>query len=338
MISNFMHVGRYPICSRFGVLKTEVNGINIRNNMRILKHMRKERSGLAFTTLELAKYEERLGHEVCIKEPQGTIIHGRQPDVVDIHTIHSQIDPATYHDNRPKILFCHGEALSSVGNNVSMRAIVDLASICDAFIAMRTEEWSHWRSIKRTYIVQKGIDLEVFRPLDGVTEKLSGEPAVLYYENIRGVRNPLFAILAMAEVHKKLPKARLHIYNCDKKSFATFMPFIKHCKFETFVRSLNGPVQDVNLLLNRCDIVVSCLFPLYARSIEAFGAGKGLIAPGYREHAYPFPCQLSPESMASAILSLWENYQQINFRTWAQQYHDVAETVKQCEAIYRRYL
>lgn len=306
--------------------------------MKILKWMKRERSGLAFTTLELAKYEERQGHTVCIREPSGPVVHGRE-ESPDVHTIHSQIDPAFYHDNKPKFLWAHGEALSSVGNGVSMKAIVDLANICEAIICMRADEVSHWRYIKRTFRVPKGIDLEVFRPLDGITEKLSGEPAVLYYENIRGQRNPLFAILAMAEVYKKFPKARLHIYNItDKRTFQTFDALIKHCKFWPFVRSLQGAVNDVNLLLNRCDIVVSCLSPLYARSIEAFGAGKGLIAPGYREYGYRFPCQLSPESIASAIISLWENYDFYNWREWAISHHNVDDTVKESVTIYQRYI
>jgi len=73
-------------------------------------------------------------------------------------------------------MLCHGEPLSSVGNGVSMKAIIDLAPLCDAFICMRKDEWPIWSSIKRTFVVPKGIDLEVFKPLPGVTERLSGEP------------------------------------------------------------------------------------------------------------------------------------------------------------------
>lgn len=306
--------------------------------MKILHHLRRERSGLAFSTLELAKYEEKQGHQVCIREPQGAVIHGinGRPD---IHCIHSQIDPATYHDNVPKMLWSHGEPLSSVGNGISMKAVVDLASICDAFICMRQDEWAVWNSIKRTYVVPKGIDLEVFRPLPGVTEKLSGEPAVLYIENWRQTRNPLYLCVAMQKVWEKYPKARLHLYNCtDKRMRETFDALIKYNKWWVFVRSLQGSVQDVNLLYNRVDIVVSCLYPLFARGVEAFGAGKAFIGPGYREHGYPFVCQLQPESMASAIISCWEAYDKINYRTWAETHHDVAETVRQSTAIYQRYV
>ncbi len=307
--------------------------------MNILHWMKKENSGLATTTLELAEWERRAGHSVCIKQPESAMpLFGRDDDI-DIHSIHSQININTYHDDIPKVMWMHGEPLSSVGNGISMKAIVDLAPVCEAFIAMRKEEIPIWNSIKRTFLVPKGIDLERYHPLKEVTEKLAGEPAVLYMENWRGQRNPLYLCVAMQEVHKKYPNARLHLYNCqDKKMKDTFSALIQYNKWWTFCRSLMGPVEDVNLLFNRADIVVSCLYPLYARSIEAFGAGKAFIGPGYREEGYPWQCELDPASMAKAIIDCWENYGKLDYRKWAEDKHDVKETVKQSTEIYERYL
>jgi len=75
--------------------------------VKILKWMKKEKSGLAFTTLELAKYEQRLGNAVAIRQPgEDAPIYGTMTDP-DIHTIHSQIGLSAYHDHKPK-----GDALS----------------------------------------------------------------------------------------------------------------------------------------------------------------------------------------------------------------------------------
>lgn len=307
--------------------------------MKILHWMKKENSGLARSTLELAKYEEKQGHGVCIKEPEADMpVYGVDKDI-DVHCIHSQINVRTYHDSKPKFMWMHGEPLSSVGNGVSMKAIVDLAPICDAFLCMRREEWAIWNSIKRTYRVPKGIDLELYKPLEGITEKLSGEPAVLYIENWRGQRNPLYLCVAMQKVYEKFPNARLHLYNLqDKRMKETFDALIKNNKWWTFIRSVQGPVSDVNTLYNRVDMVVSGLYPLYARGIEAFGAGKAFIGPGYREPGYPFTCELDPDSMADAIIKCWENYTQVNYRKWAEENHDVNESVKQSIEVYQRYL
>jgi glycosyltransferase involved in cell wall biosynthesis len=300
--------------------------------------MKKERSGLATSTLEICAHEEKQGHSVCVKQPgEDAPIYGVE-NGTQIHCVHSQLAPRCYHDDVPKIMWMHGEPLSSVGNGISMKAIVDLAPRMDAFICMRKEEWPVWNSIKRTYLVPKGIDLERYHPLPGITERLSGEPAVLYIENWRATRNPLYLCIAMQEVHKKYPNARLHLYNCnDKKMKDTFSALIHNNKWWTFLRTLNGGVDDVNLLYNRVDMVVSCLYPLYARGIEAFGAGKAFIGPGYREPDYPYTCELDPHSMAEAIIKCWEETGKVDFRKWAQERHDVAETVKQAVKVYERY-
>lgn len=307
--------------------------------MNIMHYVKKENSGLFRSTLELATYEEKQGHGVMLKEPSSEApLYGRM-DTWDVDVIHSQMPITQYHNNKPRFMWMHGEPLSSVGNGVSMKAIVDLAPVTDAFICMRKEEQIIWNSIKRTYYVPKGIDLELYKPLEGITERLSGEPAVLYIENWRGQRNPLYLCVAMQEVYKKYPKARLHLYNVqDPKMRETFKALIDNNKWSTFIRSLQGPENDVNMLYNRVDMVVSCLYPLYARGIEAFGAGKAFIGAGYKECDYPWQCELQPESMAKAIIDCWENYGKVDYRKWAQDHHDVAESVKQSVAIYDRYL
>lgn len=316
--------------------------------------MRREKSGLAFSTLEVVQAEEQRGHTVFVREPTdaaglpGALLYGTEALACDVECIHSQMPFTSYYTPAPKFLWMHGEPLSSVGNGVSMKAIVDMASKVDAFIAMRQEEAAVWNTLKRTWVVQKGIDLRRFHPTDtpahdpeNPLSKLSGDPAVLYVEHWRGQRNPLYLCVAMQQVWQRFPKARLHLFNCtDQKMSATFQALQKHAKWWPFLRTISGPVADadVNALYNRADIVVSCLYPLYARSIEAFGAGKAFIGPGYTDPEYPWHCTLDPGSMAQAITDCWENYGQVDYRKWAEQKHDVLETVRQCEAIYARYL
>jgi hypothetical protein len=168
---------------------------------------------------------------------------------------------------------------------------------------------------------------------------LSGNPAVLYVEHWRGQRNPLYLCMAMEQVHQKYPDARLHLYNLtDKKMSDTFKALSDHNKWWPFLRSMQGKVENPNLLYNKADIVVSCLYPLYARSIEAFGAGKAFIGPGYTDPDYPFHCDLHPDSIAKAIIDCHENYDKVDYRKWAEEKHDVQETVRQSLDIYRRFL
>lgn len=315
--------------------------------------MKREKSGLAFTTLELVKAEEQQGHRVCLREPTnekgmpGAVLYGDAAMVADVEFVHSQMPLSSYHTRTPKFLWMHGEPLSSVGNGVSMKAIVDMAPKVDAFLAMRQEEAAIWSTIKRTYVVSKGIDLERFTPVDvpptdaaNPQSKLSGSPAVLYCEHWRGQRNPLYWCVAMEQVFRTNPDARLHLFNSPGgKLHETFKALIAHNKWWTFIRTLNGAVADtdVNLLYNRADIVVSGLYPLYARSIEAFGAGKAFIGPGYTDPDYPWHCDYHPDSMAHAITECWQGYNTIDYRKWAEAKHDVADTVRQVMAIVQRY-
>jgi glycosyltransferase involved in cell wall biosynthesis len=308
--------------------------------LNLLHWVKKENSGLFRSTLELATYEEKAGHTITLRQPTGNGALYGNGATPDVELVHSQLSIDSYYNGSPKFMWMHGEPLSSVGNGVSMKAIVDLAPMMDAFICMRKEEHIIWNSIKRTYYVPKGIDLELYHPIKGITQRLAGEPAVLYVENWRGQRNPLYLCVAMQEVWRKYPKARLHLVNCNnKKMHETFKALIANNKWWTFIRTLSPGVspEKVNALYNTADIIVSCLYPLYARGIEAFGAGKAFIGPGYREDDYPFICDLQPESMADTIIKCWENYDLINYRRWAENHHDANETVRQSIEIYERY-
>jgi glycosyltransferase involved in cell wall biosynthesis len=311
--------------------------------MNIVHWMRKEDSGLVRQTIEIAKYEERAGHQVSVVTPfDYEVLYGKPDLKAEVHSVHSGMPIKHYHEGTPKLMWMHGEPLGSVANGVSMKTIANLASTMDAFICMRREEQPVWNSLRRTYYVPKGVDLERYRPitLPADQPKLHGNPSILYYENWRGQRNPLYLCVAMERVQKVFPEAKLHLYNVqDQKMLDTFKAMDAAAKWsETFIRSLKGKVTDPNLLLNRADIVVSCLYPLYARGIEAFAAGKAFIGPGYREPDYPFTCELDPISMGDAIIKCWENYDSINYRRWAEDRHDVAETVRQWLDITKRYL
>lgn len=312
--------------------------------MRLKHFAKKEVSGLYFSLLDLVDAEEKLGHKTCIQEPSGETLWGDPGGEWDVELVHSQLPISSYCTRKPRLLWCHGEPLSSVGNGVSMKALCDLAPACDAFICMRQEELAYWNLIKRTYVVPKGINLDRFKPLPitEVGEKLSGSPSVLYMEHWRGQRNPLTLVVAMQKVFQQYPNARLHLYNCtDKRMLETFQAVSKQGKLFPYLRSLQGPVSpsEVNKLINRCDIVVSCLFPFYARSIEALGAGKAFLCPGYEDPEYKFHCRLDPDDMARAIIDIWENgCGKFDFRAWAEKKHCAKEMARQACKIYEKFL
>lgn len=319
--------------------------------MKILHWLREVSSGMEATTYELASAERELGHEVQVRDPHdGRVLQGPAEITPDVHCVHSQIPPELLFDEAPKFAWMHAEPLYSMGMG-AMEAILGFATRIDAFICMRAEELPIWRALKRPcYLVPKGIDLDKFKPAEPA-EKLPGEPAVLYYENQRAERNPLYWMAAMEQVWRANPDARLHIFNNrDEARLQLLLGIIRAAGWECFMGTVGPHVPDVPALINSVDIVVSSIYPLYARSIEALGCGKPLVCPGYREHEdYPYRCDLEAGSMAAALDRAWidkvwsetpsgADSGKLDPRAWAEKHHDVMETARQACEIYQRHL
>jgi len=148
----------------------------------------------------------------------------------------------------------------------------------------------------------------------------------------------------MELVWKRYPDAKLHLYNItDPRMFETFKRLRDQCKWY-FIQSMQGPVkyEDVPALINKVSMVASCLFPLYARTpIEALACGRGCVAPGYPgdpTNPYPYICTLNPESMAEAIIQCHLNTERVDFRSYAERFHDLRVMVRNALAIYEGYL
>lgn len=151
--------------------------------MKILHWVKKEDSGLFRTTFELASYEEKLGHQVSLREPiKQDHIYGFKDGDFDIHCIHSQIPPYYYKDGKPKILFLHGEPDYGMMLKTSISAVMDLVPMIDCMITFNEDEGKIWNSFKRTYVIPKGIDLKSYFP-ETLPKKLLGSPSILYVEH-----------------------------------------------------------------------------------------------------------------------------------------------------------
>ena len=101
---------------------------------------------------------------------------------------------------------------------------------------MRKEELLVWNSIKRTYLVSKGIDLEKYHPLEGITEKLSGEPSSSISRTGEASATLSICVWPCRRCIRSTPNARLHLYNCnDKRMLETFQALNKTAKWWTFL-------------------------------------------------------------------------------------------------------
>jgi glycosyltransferase involved in cell wall biosynthesis len=306
--------------------------------MKILHWLKMENSGLFRTTIELAKYEEKAGHTVALREPRNSkTFYGFADDDFDIHCIHSQINPHYYKDKRPKLLFLHGEPDYGVLYKISTNAIMDLVPVVDAFIAFNEAEGKIWNSFKRTYVIPKGVDLEKYKPIEQ-DKKLKGEPTVLYAEHWRAFRHPLHAFIALEKVVKKLPKLKFYPMGCPVPEKDFWTRLIKQNRYNFFTPALSSWDSDIVGWLNRADIIVSPVFPSYGRvSIEAMACNKPVVAYKTNPHA-DYKCEpYDPDDMAEKILQCWDEKPNTQ-REYAEKHLDAKTMAEEAAEIYRRFI
>ena len=306
--------------------------------MKILHWVKREDSGLYRTVVELAKYEERLGHAVSLRTPkEQETFYGFRDDDLDIHAIHSQINPHYYKDGKPKVLFLHGEPDYGMMYKVSTKAIMDLVPICDCFIALNPYETNIWNSFKRTYTIPKGIDLEIYKP-QAIKKRLKGKPSVLYTEHWRTFRHPLHVFIALERVAKKLPGMRFYPFGCPEDEKTFWLRIVNQNRYVTFTPGVFQRQNDIAGLINMADIVVSPVYPSYGRvSLEALACNKPVVAYDTNPHA-TYKCRpYDPDDMAEKIIRCYEENPNSQ-RKYAEKNLSMQTMTEEAIKIYKRFL
>jgi glycosyltransferase involved in cell wall biosynthesis len=306
--------------------------------MKIIHWLKKEVSGLFNTTTELAKHEEQLGHNVSLRMPQNNeSFYGFRDDNCDIHAIHSQINPYYYKDDKPKILFLHGEPDYGMLHKISTNAIMRLIPLVDCFVCFNPEEAKIWNSFKRTYVITKGIDLKKYKPIK-LNKKLKGNPSILYCEHWRTFRHPLHTLIALERVIKKLPTMKFYPFGCPEDDKEFWLNLIKQNHYTVFTPGIFKPQKDLTQLLNLADIIISPVFPSYGRvSLEALACNKPVVAYNTNPHA-TYKCQpYNPDDMASKIIQCYAENPNSQ-RKYAETNLDAKKMAEEAINIYRRFI
>ncbi len=307
--------------------------------MKVIHWLKRENSGLFRTTVELAKYEERLGHLVALREPaKNETFYGFRDDDFDIHCIHSQINPHYYKDGKPKVLFLHGEPDYGMLTKVSTKAIMDLIPVTDAFISFHPDEARIWNSFRRTYTITKGIDLETYKPIEKPKKKFKGKPAILYAEHWRQFRHPLHVLIALEEVYKKLPTMRFYPFGCPDVDKEFWLRMVRGNRYNHFTVGVYPTQKNMVETMSFADMVVSPVFPSYGRvALEAIACGKPVVAYDTCPHT-EYKCKpYDPDGLAEQIIRCWED-KPTGQREYAEKHFSPLKMAQEAIAIYKRYL
>lgn len=306
--------------------------------MKILGWVRKENSGLLRTTLELAKYTERLGHTVSLRTPkENKTFYGPDDDDFDVHCIHSQINPRYWKDGKPKFLFLHGNPFYGLETMISTNAILDLVPICDAFISFYEIEAKIWNSFKKTFLITKGVDLEKYKKID-IKKKFKGDPVVLFVEHWRSFKHPMVVLVAMEKVKKVLPDAVLYLFGCDKEKQEFWKRIIIQNKYNWFCPGVFKWQKNIVNLYNAVDMIVSPTFLSYSRTTpEALACDKPVLGGMSNVHAnYQFQPN-DPDELAEKIIKCHMEKPK-GMREYAEKNCSSETMAKEAVEIYKRYL
>lgn len=308
------------------------------DNIKILHWLKKEQSGLFKTVVEIAKYEEKLGHHVALRTPkENQTFYGFTDDDFDVHAVHSQINPHYYKDDKPKVLFLHGEPDYGMLHKISTQAIMDLIPLMDCLVAFNPDEGKIWDSFKRTYTIPKGVDLEKYKPL-ALDKSLNGNPVILYCEHWRTFRHPMHVFIAMERVIRKIPTAIFYPFGCPKEEQPFWLRLVKQNRYTAFCPGVFQRQNDMTSLMNLADVVVSPVFPSYGRvSLEAIACGKPVVAYKTNPHAN-YKCEpYDPDDMAEKIIQCYEEKPTLQ-REYAEKNLDAMDMAKGAVEIYRRFV
>lgn len=306
--------------------------------MKLLHWVKKENSGLFRTVAELAKYEERLGHQTALREPaNNNTFYGFTTDDPDMHCIHSQINPAYYKDDIPKVLFLHGEPDYGMMTKVSTNAIMDFAPQVEAFITLNEKEGQIWNSFKKTHVIPKGIDLEKYKPIAS-NKKLKGSPSILYIEHWRQFRHPLHVFVALEKVYRKNTKMRFYPFGCPAGDRDFWLKIIRQNKYSFFCPGVFQFQKSSVDLINMCDMVISPVYPSYGRvSIEAKACNKPVIAYNTNPHADYKIEPYNIDAIVDSVIDCWDKKPN-GQRKYAEDNLSAMDMAKAAVDIYRRYV
>jgi glycosyltransferase involved in cell wall biosynthesis len=299
---------------------------------------------------ELAKYEEKLGHSVALRDPgKNETFYGFDDDDFDIHAIHHQIYPFYFKDRKPKILFFHGnpEYMMRVGGSTTV--LMELLDLADACLVYIPEQEPVWNSFHRMYAIPKGIDLEVYKPKK-VKKKLIGDPVIVYAENWLSNQNPLPVFVALEKVFIQYPEMRFHPLGCTSKLTELWMHVIRRNKYHFFTPKLyefrqtdfsDGALFKSSMvdIYNMADMVISPTFPSYGRvSLEALACDKPTITYECNPHGTYKSKYYDVDDMAEKIIQCIEEKPKKKMREYAEKNLDLNRSAEETIKLYQRFL
>ena len=308
-------------------------------------------SGLYEATRDLIKYERKLGIdsqfiESVVKDPDPKIYTDEfitaQPwawaETADVLVMHRSIPNELIH-KKPKVIVMHGpmeimlmeEHTHDKDNfNFNINMIWDY----DACVAITPQDYEiaqHYDEKGKLRFIEDAVDIERYT-IDGWKWTYNYHPAIISADTIRLNKIPLHIILAMENVRKKIPDARLNFMSMPLVNVGTWRNIFvrsKHRHNQNNCEVIQLMTTDIRPYIRGADISFNNnLHGLHSRGsvMEAMAMGIPVVAYCGGTDYTPYIAQTwCLNSIAVAIEGCWNDIQRKGKATIAKECRAYAE-------------
>ncbi|GAG58003.1 unnamed protein product, partial [marine sediment metagenome] len=198
------------------------------------------------------------------------------------------------------------------GKSHSMSLNYAMLRECEEAICWSEYEASYFRllSNKPVHAVTRGVDLEYWKPQKG--QPFKWHPAIIEMDVATRfmIKQPFTLLFAVKLAQKRIPRLKLNLFALDSKKQASWDFLLAKLDLEIIVENMVfGMWQEPKMIYNGADILVSpTQWGLASRvAAEAMACGcPTILLEGQDDKPASAKCFDSPQSMADAIINLWE--------------------------------
>ena len=256
---------------------------------------------------------------------------------------------------RNRVFPAHGNPLYCyyshyLENDDALGFSLHIAELCDLTLVwnrMHIQYWSEFIPKEKIRFVRSGVDLDLWNP-EGQKSEFRRHPTLLYADAVRTgsipLKNPFNTLIALKKVAREIPTTRLQLLNVPPKKQVFWAWLVGRLHVESIVENfLVGVASNMDRIYRGVDILVH---PIQGGSISSVGCEAlacglpTIILEGEEDTHASMKCRNDPDSIAEAILSLWDRIQRdpegerIRARRIAEEHYDSTRTVHQMHDLY----
>ena len=285
-------------------------------------------SGLIRRVMEIHKLEKALGWESGLVSPQdkhenGYTVEGTPALEIlpwswaadaDVHVMDGSV-PGDILALKNRVFMAHGGpkycALTELNmKRSSFTLAINMVQNCELTITQNRQHQRFWREFGGDVRwVQGGVDLEKWIP-EGTKIPFPSHPCIVYMDIWRDMKLPMTLFMAMKEVVKEVPTARLQLFNVPKGREAWWMRVLCKVGVDHLVENYKGGIWgNPEQVYRGADIIVNPVEggTISGVGVEALACGcPVLILEGNKSKYASIKSKDDPDSMAKALVKLWK--------------------------------